>query len=290
MVTSWLHKFKYFAQLFKLIMIQRGRNHKTQVSAILNPVDGYRDGLKRKGQAPKNHINDNSKSIKKMEKEFKMKEKEDMEAKRESTFKMKKFTQVQSRVYNYSKRPSTWKAKRNWESSLNYDHQNHLYLDEDNKENINSENIYNEILKPSDKNQNFIVKNIKNAWDEKSLLQRPQTAASEFGGDNYRSKGKIPQYLIDRKEEWKQVEVEKKRKEDLKKIPPGTKLLPEEERLATLDQLKITKQEIENTLESLPISMRTMALRNKKLDLESKLKEVEAAILLFSKENVFVAI
>lgn len=120
--------------------------------------------------------------------------------------------------------------------------------------------------------------------------QRPQTAASEFGGDNYRNKGKIPQYLLDRKEEWKQVEVEKQRKEDLKKIPPGTKLLPEGERLATLDQLRMTKQEIENTLESLPISMRTMALRNKKLDLEAKLKEVEAAILLFSKENVFVAI
>lgn len=88
-------------------MIQRGRNHKTQVSAILNPVDGYRDGLKRKGYAPKNHINDNSKGIRKLEKEYKMKEKEEMEAKRESTFKMKKFTQVQSRVYNYSKRPNT---------------------------------------------------------------------------------------------------------------------------------------------------------------------------------------
>lgn len=74
------------------------------------------------------------------------------------------------------------------------------------------------------------------------------------------------------------------------RVPPGTKLLPEEERLATLDQLKYTKVQIINTLESLPISMKTMALRNKKLDLESKLQEVDAAIKLFSKENVFVAI
>lgn len=36
--------------------------------------------------------------------------------------------------------------------------------------------------------------------------------------------------------------------------------------------------------------MRTMALRNRKLELENKLKEIETAIKLFSKENVFVAI
>ena len=271
-------------------MLQRGRNHKTQVSEILNPVDGYREGLKRKGFIPKNHINDNSKSIRKMEKEFKMKEREEIEAKKEKTFKMKRFTQVQSRVYNYSKRPSTCKPKRTLEASIGNTDEDNNDLYEDNKENINYNNIHYEDWKEIDKGHNFIMKNIKKACDDKSQIQRPQTAASEFGGENYKSKGKIPQYLLDRKEEWKQKEVEKQRKEDLKRIPPGTKLLPEDERLTTLDQLRITKREIENTLESLPISMRTMALRNKKLDLESKLKEVETAITLFSKENVFVAI
>ena len=36
--------------------------------------------------------------------------------------------------------------------------------------------------------------------------------------------------------------------------------------------------------------MRTMSLRNKKLELECKLKEIDAAIKLFSKENVYVAL
>lgn len=270
-------------------MIQRRRDHKTQVGALLNPVDGYRGSLQKKGVKPKNHISSNTKSIKQAQQEFKMKQQAEIEAKRESNFKLKKFSNVTSRVYNYSKRPQTCIGPRTVTEPL-VDRCSTLGVDfEDDKENFNLSNVQKSEY--PGKNGNFIHKNIKKAWEDKKELeiQRPQTA-SVYGGEKYKSKGKVPTYLVNRKEEWKQKEEEKQKQAELKKIPPGTKLLPEDERLATLDQLRHSRQEIENMLESLPISMRTMALRNKKLDLEAKLKEIEAAIKLFSKENVFVAI
>ena len=42
-------------------------------------------------------------------------------------------------------------------------------------------------------------------------------------------------------------------------------------------------------LEKLPISMRTQALNRRKNELEDRLAEIDRAISMFSKKNVFVA-
>lgn len=43
-----------------------------------------------------------------------------------------------------------------------------------------------------------------------------------------------------------------------------------------------------NLLEKMPISMRTMAIQNRKMELEKKLSEIEDAIKMFSRKQVFI--
>ena len=100
--------------------------------------------------------------------------------------------------------------------------------------------------------------------------------------------GKVPEYI-------KKYELEREiRKEEIKKqeeaarYPKGTKLLTEEERVETLNGLMNSKKELINILEKLPITTRTLAMQNKKDELIKKIEEVEKAIEMFSKKQVFI--
>ena len=77
-------------------------------------------------------------------------------------------------------------------------------------------------------------------------------------------------------------------KEEAAKYPKGTKLLTEEERVETLNGLMNSKKELINILEKLPITTRTLAMQNKKDELIKKIEEVEKAIEMFSKKQVFI--
>ena len=66
------------------------------------------------------------------------------------------------------------------------------------------------------------------------------------------------------------------------------KLLSEEERLSTLNGLILNKKELINQLEKMPITTRTLAVQNKKEELSQKLDEIETAIEMFSKKQVFI--
>ena len=70
--------------------------------------------------------------------------------------------------------------------------------------------------------------------------------------------------------------------------PAGTKVLGEQERLETLESLKKNKEEILKMLMKMPISMRTESLKKQKIDLDNKLQEIEKAIDMFSRKQVFV--
>jgi len=102
--------------------------------------------------------------------------------------------------------------------------------------------------------------------------------------------GKVPEYI-------KKYELEREiRKEEIKKqeatakYPKGTKLLSEEERIETLNGLMNSKKELTNLLEKLPITTRTLAMQNKKDELIKKIEEVEKAIDMFSKKQVFIKV
>ena len=84
------------------------------------------------------------------------------------------------------------------------------------------------------------------------------------------------------------MKEEKKKQEAAAKYPKGTKLLTEEERVNTLNGLIESKKEMVNILEKLPITTRTLAMQNKKEELIKKIEEVEKAIEMFSKKQVFI--
>ena len=64
--------------------------------------------------------------------------------------------------------------------------------------------------------------------------------------------------------------------------------MTEEERVNTLNGLIESKKEMVNILEKLPITTRTLAMQNKKEELIKKIEEVEKAIEMFSKKQVFI--
>ena len=102
--------------------------------------------------------------------------------------------------------------------------------------------------------------------------------------------GKTPLYIKKYEIENELKKEEKKRRDEEKKYPKGTKLLSEEERVNTLNGLLNSKKEITNLLEKMPITTRTMAMQNKKEELIQKLEEIEKAIDMFSKKQVFIKI
>ena len=100
--------------------------------------------------------------------------------------------------------------------------------------------------------------------------------------------GKVPNYIKKYEMERELKKEEIKRQEATSKYPKGTKLLSEEERITTLNGLINSKKEMTNLLEKLPITTRTLAMQNKKEELIRKIEEVEKAIEMFSKKQVFI--
>ena len=102
--------------------------------------------------------------------------------------------------------------------------------------------------------------------------------------------GKIPEYIKKYEVEREQEKKKKKRQKEAAKYPKGTKLLSEEERLNTLDGLIRNKKELTNQLERMPITTRTNSVKLKKEELIKKLEEIEKAIDMFSRKQVFIKI
>jgi hypothetical protein len=135
-------------------------------------------------------------------------------------------------------------------------------------------------------NKKIITRNISfNCRNDRSKM-RPFTSKSPL----HKEYGKVPKYLQEIKKNAEILkEIEKKKKEE-EKYPKGTRLLPEEERLLTLHKLEESKKELENLIEKLPITLNSLSLKKKQEKLYKELDEVEKAIIIFSKDQVFVKI
>ena len=134
--------------------------------------------------------------------------------------------------------------------------------------------------------KNYIRQNRQLVTDNK--IQPKKSLAEDKKDVKHKDYGKVPDYI-------KKYELEREiRKEEIKKqeaaakYPKGTKLLSEEERVSTLNGLINSKKEMETLLEKMPITTRTLSIQNKKEELIKKLEEVEKAIDMFSKKQVFI--
>ena len=119
-----------------------------------------------------------------------------------------------------------------------------------------------------------------------SLQQRLKAG----GVTNTNDFGKVPEYLQKFKEEAKEKKDRADEAKAARKYPPGTRLIAEDERLATLADLQANKVRVNDILIKMPISMRTESLRKQKTELEIKLLEIDKAISIFSRKEVFVQI
>ncbi|CAG5924631.1 unnamed protein product [Menidia menidia] len=136
---------------------------------------------------------------------------------------------------------------------------------------------------------NFIKHNVRAAG--KTCIRRSQSLT------NVRDKplpsavkGQVPQYLEDRKMQWRKEEEERKRNTPDPTIPAGHSLMPESERQETLKSLKETHRSLVTELLSLPLKADSLSVRSRRAKLDCKLSEIEEAIKIFSRDKVYVKI
>lgn len=101
-------------------------------------------------------------------------------------------------------------------------------------------------------------------------------------------KGQVPQYLEERKEQWRREEEERRRNAPDPSAPAGHTLMPENERQETLKSLKQAHRSLVTELLSLPLKADNLSVQTRKTHLDCKLSELEEAIKIFSREKVYV--
>uniref|UniRef100_A0A8C1SE29 Enkurin domain containing 1 n=1 Tax=Cyprinus carpio TaxID=7962 RepID=A0A8C1SE29_CYPCA len=102
-------------------------------------------------------------------------------------------------------------------------------------------------------------------------------------------KGKVPQYLEQRKLQWKKEEDERRRNTPDPSVPAGHTQMSERERQETLRSLKDSRSLVSELL-SLPIKADTLSVRSRRAQLDQRLSEVEEAIKIFSRDKVYVKV
>ena len=137
-------------------------------------------------------------------------------------------------------------------------------------------------------NKNYVKENIRLIIDKKIPQKQYVNNNNNTLEEKHKNFGKVPEYIKKFEQELENQRQEKIRKKMEMKYPKGTRLLSEAERIETLNSLK--KAQIENSLilEKMPITNRTFKLQQKRDELMRKLEEIDKAIEMFSKKQVFV--
>ena len=167
---------------------------------------------------------------------------------------------------------------------INNDSTKNLKNSNSNKNNINSKFVLPKIQK------NYIKENRRLVIDNKIPIKHKQIGEPLIKTDKHKDYGKVPSYIKKYELEREIKNEEIKRQEEAAKYPKGTKLLSDEERINTLNGLMKNKKELTNQLEKMPITTRTNSIRIRKEELIKKLEEIEKAIDMFSRKQVFVKI
>ncbi|XP_028271135.1 enkurin domain-containing protein 1 [Parambassis ranga] len=136
-------------------------------------------------------------------------------------------------------------------------------------------------------NIDFIKHNARSAG--KTVLRRSQSLT------NLRDKpvpsavkGEVPQYLKERKEQWRKEAEERRRNAPDPTAPPGHALMPENERQDTLKSLKETHHSLVTELLSLPLKADNLSVCSRRTHLDCRLSEIEEAIKVFSRDRVYI--
>ncbi|XP_068461465.1 enkurin domain-containing protein 1 [Clinocottus analis] len=136
---------------------------------------------------------------------------------------------------------------------------------------------------------NFVKHNARSAG--KTVLRRSQSMTS-LGEKPVPSavRGRVPQYLEQRKEQWQKEAEEKRRNAPDPSVPAGHTLMRESERRETLKSLKETHRSLVAELLSLPLKADILSVKTRRARLDCRLSEIEEAIKIFSRDKVYIKI
>lgn len=292
-------------------MIRKGQGHnQTSVGDMINPVNGHRGMLKKKGIVPRDHMKENRKALR----EFQQLNRDilaEKEPESENLYKLSQFQNVASRVYQEpTKEPYRQSDGQFLRKGKDLSRQEEIMtearirrakmeraLREDSEANSDSPPsprkapVYKEVQQCAPKsNKNFIrqnkVESVMNFNNRKSESSLSQKTASLPRHDEY---GRVPAYLEDRKAQWREEEEYRRANAPDPNCPKGMTVMPESERLETLEVLQNSRAEAMKQLSALPFVVETPSLRRKHESLEAKIKEIDSAIALFSRQKVYIS-
>ncbi|KAG1710956.1 hypothetical protein DVH05_013676 [Phytophthora capsici] len=304
---------------------RRDANASDAVAAILHPDEGYREKQKRNGVVPKDFERENKLRVKKLQAENRERRRHE-EAQQHHEFKLTKFKGVRPRVNKENEptngeqvkkheflrrggRPSSFasaygespssrvpSAPRSESGSMSSQQSPSQSTINGSKRRIHRkapvpsvselERREEELNKMTRKDPVDFVN--ANAW--KVIKKTPTTPIEERAPRPVnRNFGRIPQYLLKRKEQWAREEEERRQNAPDPDCPPGMILLDEDERVRTLDVLQKSLIEAQLRMNSLPLRIETLNQIRRKNELETKLQEIEDAIKVFDRAKVYVA-
>jgi hypothetical protein len=136
-------------------------------------------------------------------------------------------------------------------------------------------------------NADFISRNKVKAMT--MVASRPHSDGKSSGTALHEEFGRVPEYLEERKARWAEEQSEKRRNAPDPNCPPGMCLMPDAERRNTLQVLQTSREEALAQLRRLPFVIETPSQVKRQEMLESKLREIDNAVGIFSKEKVYVA-
>lgn len=265
---------------------EAGRNKAGEggaVAAILNPVNGYRDKLKREGKTVKNHVRDNVVNLRKQQSINRMRQEEDeyiQECTDRVLDKLNKHKNVESKIN--SNRGSVCSTRAGSVAGET------MADDEGNDFSGGGAPMSRRggAASVASSQRNFIQENgVQATRSLPPVAAKAPPAKLSVEKPDY---GKTPKYLKLIKNELS-YKADQKRKAHEAATSDGLVLMPEEERVETLNILEQKKVQTLSALHRLPIRIETPSAVARQKELESQLREIEDAIIIFSRKQVFIS-
>eukprot|EP00638_Chattonella_subsalsa_P015076 CAMPEP_0117854270 /NCGR_PEP_ID=MMETSP0949-20121206/24220_1 /TAXON_ID=44440 /ORGANISM="Chattonella subsalsa, Strain CCMP2191" /LENGTH=282 /DNA_ID=CAMNT_0005702897 /DNA_START=102 /DNA_END=950 /DNA_ORIENTATION=+ len=267
------------------------------ISSILNQGATYNE--RRAGNRNlQNHMNKNARAIREMEAKNR-EAKENASKKGDDPWKMEKFKNVKSKVFQQGDRQNSSRSQNSSRNSSRAasaedsarrrsylrrgaNEAEYAKAREIKKDAVPRRGEVNRLAERRDKN--FIAGNRMDAVEaapKQTTRKKEESKHEEFG--------KVPAYLQQRNAEWKKQEEERLANMPDPDCPPGMILMPEAERLETLHTLQENEQEVRNQLDRMPLVVQVPSMVRKQKALEAKLREIEQAKKIFERPKVYIA-
>eukprot|EP00602_Paraphysomonas_sp_CaronLab_P003942 CAMPEP_0185018450 /NCGR_PEP_ID=MMETSP1103-20130426/1168_1 /TAXON_ID=36769 /ORGANISM="Paraphysomonas bandaiensis, Strain Caron Lab Isolate" /LENGTH=292 /DNA_ID=CAMNT_0027548263 /DNA_START=87 /DNA_END=965 /DNA_ORIENTATION=+ len=289
--------------------VQRRGDHykRSSIANYIAPDNGLRGKMERQGMQPKNHMKDNLQQMRAVQSKHR-EEREEANRGGKELYKLSQFRDVGARVFEPQQKKSSLSGRhegvflvrgaseKRREELAEEGRQRRLEIENDIKE----ARLYSNEQPASPRkgsvpraeevarlaprtNADFVSRNRKEAVKVRQPVQQKEEPTK------HEAYGRVPEYLESRKAQWASAEEERRRNAPDPSCPPGMCVMPESERVQTLDTLQQSKQECLRQLERMPFVVETPSMKRRQDELEGKLREIDKAIEVFSKDKVYVA-